>query len=270
VYKKYKSEILQIMDAYLKGTNFGIGMRENGLISGGESTIPLTWMDAMVNGHPVTIRNGFAVEVNALWYNAIVQVLEWSGKSSKFGKEWKHLPDKIREAFIHTFWIPEKLYLADHVNGQFKDSSVRPNQLIAASMEFSPLTKEMKKTVLDVVQSELLTSKGIRTLSPKNNAYKSIYLGDQEMRESAAHQGTVYPWLLEHFAKAYLAVHNRTGLKLVKQIYSGFEEDLTYHGIGTISELYDGNPPHDPKGAISFAASVASILRLGEMIDNFE
>jgi len=269
VWKKYKNEILQVMQAYLSGTNFGIRMSENGLISGGEEGIPLTWMDARVNGHPVTLRGGYAVEVNALWYNAVQQVIAWAGKNSNFAKDWKHLPEKIRESFIATFWIYEKNYLADYAREGYRDHSVRPNQVIAASLDFSPLTTEMKKGVLDVVKSELLTAKGLRTLSPKNEAYKGIYEGDQEMRDRAAHQGTVYPWLLEHFVKGYLDVHKRSGINLVKQIYSGFEDDMTEHGIGTISELYDGNPPHDPKGAISYAGSVASLLRIGEMIDNF-
>lgn len=270
VWKRYKSEILQIMDAYKNGTHFEIGMKENGLISGGEDGIPLTWMDAMVQGQPVTPRYGFAVEVNALWHNAVCQVISWAGNRSKFGQEWKELPDKIRASFIDTFWISEKGYLADSVRNGYRDHSVRPNQVIATSLDFSPLTSEMKKSVLDVVKSELLTSKGLRTLAPKNPAYKGIYEGDQEQRDRAAHQGTVYPWLLEHFVKGYMDVHKRSGLNLAREIFDGFEEEMTRHGIGTISELFDGNPPHDPKGAISFACSVASLLRIGEMTDNFK
>jgi glycogen debranching enzyme len=109
----------------------------------------------------------------------------------------------------------------------------------------------------------------MRTLSPKNEFYKGIYHGDQESRDASAHQGSVYPWLLEHFVFGYLAVHKKSGLNLVKKIYSGFEADMTEYGIGTISELYDGNPPHDPKGATSFAGSVASLLRIGEIIEKY-
>jgi predicted glycogen debranching enzyme len=268
VWKRYKTEILQIMDAYRNGTHFEISMKENGLISGSEDGIPLTWMDAMVEGQPVTPRYGFAVEVNALWYNAVCQVISWAGSRSKFGQEWKELPEKIRASFVDAFWISEKGYLADSVRNGYKDISVRPNQAIATSLVFSPLTSEMKKSILDVVKSELLTSKGLRTLAPKNPAYKGIYKGDQEQRDRAAHQGTVYPWLLEHFVKGYMEVHKRSGLNLAKEVFDGFGEEMTRHGIGTISELFDGNPPHDPKGAISFACSVASLLRIGEMIDN--
>jgi predicted glycogen debranching enzyme len=268
IWKLYNKEIMQVMEAYLKGTHFGIHMFENGLVAGEENVIPLTWMNAMVHGQPVTPRRGFAVEVNALWYNAVCQVLLWAGKQSKFSREWKELPDRIRNSFIEAFWIGEFGYLADSVYNGYKDHSVRPNQVIAASLDFSPLSSEMKKNMLDVVNSQLMTAKGLRTLSPQNPAYRGTYEGDQEMRDRSAHQGSVYPWLLEHFVKAYLDVHKRSGLNLAKKIYSGFEEDMTRYGIGTIAELYDGNPPHDPKGAISFAGSVASLLRIGEMIEN--
>lgn len=269
LWKKYGKTILSIMDAFLKGTAFNIKMEENGLLAGGENDIPLTWMDAMVNGKPVTLRNGFAVEVNALWYNAVCQVMEWAGSSSDFSRKWKHLPDKICNSFRETFWIESKKYLADSVVNGYRDESVRPNQLLAGSLHYSPLTQEMKKQMLDVVKSELLTSRGIRTLSPKNPAYNGIYEGTQEKRDAAIHQGASHPWLLEHFAKAYLDVHKRAGYNLIRELYNGFEDEMTQYGIGTIAELYDGNPPHDPRGTISFAASVASLLRIEEMLDNF-
>ncbi len=269
IWKRYRKEILQIMEAYRTGTHFGIHMSDNGLIGGTDRYIPLTWMDATVNGQPVTPRPGFAVEVNALWYNAVCQVMEWAGPQSKFSKEWKELPEKIRQSFTDLFWIADKGYLADFAGEGDRDESVRPNQVIAASLDYSPVTKEMKKSLLDVVKSELLTIKGLRTLSPKNPLYRGINAGDQEKRDRSAHQGTVYPWLLEHFVRGYLEVHKRTGISLAREIYDGFEVDMTNHGIGTITEMYDGNPPHDPRGAISFACSVASLLRIGEMIDNY-
>jgi glycogen debranching enzyme len=160
-------------------------------------------------------------------------------------------------------------YLADFVVNDSRNVDVRPNQVIACSLDYSPLNPEMKKNVLDVVKSELLTNKGLRTLSPKNELYKGIYKGNQEIRDSIAHQGSVYPWLLEHFVYGYLSVHKKSGLSLVKILYSGFEEDMTEYGIATISELYDGNPPHDPKGAISYSGSVASLLRIGEIIEKY-
>jgi len=270
LWKRYGKEIRQIMDAYINGTHFGIRVSDNGLITGGEEGIPLTWMDAMVGGQPVTLRPGYAVEVNALWYNAVCQVLAWSGGNSVTGKKLRGLPEKISESFVETFWLNEKGYLADYVHNGNTDIAVRSNQVIAVSLDYSPLSMEMKKSVLDIVKSELLTAKGLRTLSPKNPAYKGIYRGDQESRDRASHQGSVHPWLLEHFVKGTLDVHKRSGLSLAKEIFNGFEEDMTTYGIGTISEIYDGNPPHDPRGATSFAPSVAAIFRIGEMIDNFK
>ena len=266
-WKQYRKEILHIMEAYRTGTHFGISMSENGLIAGGNEGIPLTWMDAMVDGQPVTLRPGYAVEINALWYNAVCQLIEWAGERSNAVKPWKELPDRIRNSFVETFWLPDKGYLADFVQNGYIDHAVRPNQVIAASMDYAPISKEMKKSLLDVVESELLTMKGLRTLSPKNTAFKGVCKGDQEKRDRAAHQGSVWPWLLEHFVRGYLEVHKRSGINLARRIYDGFEEDMTMYGIGTIPELYDGNPPHDPRGAISFAPSVAALLRIGEMID---
>ena len=270
VWKLYKKPLLEIMNAYRNGTSFGIHMLSNGLIYAGEEGIPLTWMDAMANGNPVTLRKGCPVEVNALWYNAVCQLLKWAEKDQKLVAEWKELPAQIENAFVEIFWHAEKKYLADYIDDQYKDFSVRPNQVIAASLEYSPLSNDMKKDVLDTVEKELLTPRGLRTLSPKNAAYKGIFAGDQVARDMAYHQGSVWPWLLEHFVKGYLDVHKRSGVTLVKRIFSEFEEDLMYRGIGSIAELYDGNPPHDAKGAISHASSVAALLRILEMIENYE
>ena len=127
----------------------------------------------------------------------------------------------------------------------------------------------MKKSILDVVEGELLTPRGLRTLSPKNPAYKGIYKGKQESRDEAYHQGTVWPWLLEHFCEAYLEIHKKSGLSLVKKLYSGFEEEMNRNGIGSVSEIYDGDPPHEGRGAISQAWSVSALLRIRRMIKNY-
>jgi predicted glycogen debranching enzyme len=228
-------------------------------------------MDAIIDGRLVTPRPGLVVEVNALWYNAVCQALQWSEKKDKtFFKSCGHLPELIRESFVDQFWDQERGYLADYVFGEFKDYSVRPSQVIAVSVDHSPLTSEMKKSILDVVQGELLTPRGLRSLSPKSEAYKGIYEGNQEKRDRAYHQGTVWPWFLEHYALGVLEVHKRTGLSQVKKIFDGFEEEMSKRGIGSISEIYDGNPPHYAKGAISQATGVAALLRISEMIEECE
>lgn len=271
VWRKYKKPILEIFNAFRNGTSFGIGMNENGLIYGGEDGIPVTWMDAMVHGRPITPRKGFPVEANALWYNAVSQLVLWTKQSDPtISAEWEMIGVQIQKSFVEKFWSQQKGYLADYVDGDYADFAVRPNMVIATSLPFSPLTVEMKKGVLDIVKGELLTPRGLRTLSPKNPAYKGIIDGDQEKRERASHQGSVYAWLLEHFVQGYLDVHKRSGIKLVNELYAGFEENMTERGVGTISELFDGNPPYNPKGAISFASSVASLLRIGEKIEKFQ
>ncbi|MCK4751138.1 MAG: glycogen debranching enzyme N-terminal domain-containing protein, partial [Bacteroidales bacterium] len=252
IWKKYGKAIRTILEAFRNGTSGIIHMMENGLIHASEDGKPLTWMDAVIDGQPVTPRAGSPVEVNALWFNAVRQALEWaSEKDKKFVSSWNHMPELIRESFIAEFWVAEKGYLADYIEGSFKDLSVRPSQVIAVAVDHSPLSGEMKKSILDVLEGELLTPRGLRSLSPKNEAYKGIYVGNQVQRDRAYHQGTVWPWLLEHFAKGYLDVHKKSGYNLIKRLYEGFEEDLSRRGIGSISEVYDGNPPHNPKGSIS-------------------
>ena len=269
IWKLYGKTIKNVLNAYRNGTSFNIRMLENGLIWAGEEGKSLTWMDAVTPEGPVTQRMGMPVEINALWYNAIQYSLKLAEKASdkKFIKEWGNLPERIETSFIENFWSEEKGYLADVVNGDMFDFSVRPNMVIAAAMEFSMLTKEMKNSLLEVIKSELLTTKGLRTLAPKNANYKGVYEGDQDARDNTYHQGTVWPWLLEHFVKAYMDVHKNTGLSMAKKIYLGFEEDMMHHGIGSVSEIYDGDPPHAPKGSISQAWSVAALLRISEMIE---
>ncbi len=271
VWKKYSGHMKAILAAYREGASFNIRMQENGLIWAGEEGKALTWMDAVVDGYPVTQRKGFAVEINALWYNAIKFALELAEKAgdNKFVKEWVNMPEKIKESFRIVFCDPDKAYLADYVDGDYKDWSVRPNQIFAVSFKYSPLDNDKKKQVLDTVRKELLTPRGLRTLSPKNPDYKAVYEGNQEQRDKAYHQGTVWPWLLGHFCEGYLKLHKKSGIGFVRQLVEGFEEVMSEHGIGSISEIYDGNPPHLPGGAISQAWSVAEILRILTMLEKY-
>ena len=272
IWKTYKGPIIEILNSYRNGTIFNIRMLENGLIWAGQQGKALTWMDAVNPTGPVTPRMGMDVEINALWYNAVCVCLEWAknAKDSKFVKEWSDLPEKISQSFIAVFWDEKRGYLADYADDEYRDFSVRPNQVIAAALDYTPITKDMKKSILDIIARYLLTPKGLRTLSPKDEKYNPYYEGDQISRNAAYHQGTVWPWLLEHYVKAYLDLYKAGGLSTVQQLYHGFEEDMLMHGIGSISEIYDGDPPHTPRGSISQAWSVASVLRIGEMIEKLE
>jgi len=272
VWKTYGSKIRNVLEGYRAGTPGYIRMQDNGLIWAGQQGLALTWMDAIVNGKPVTPRNGLPVEINALWYNAVCFAIELAGKNGdkKFVKEWKTIADMIPEAFTQTFWHDKKSYLADYVDGDFRDFSVRPNQLLATSLPYSPIDEEKRRLVLNVVEKELLTPRGIRSLDPKNPQYKGTCHGDHKTRDEAYHQGTAWPWLLGHFVEGYLKIYGKQGLPFVKSIFNRFEEVMTEHGIGTVSEIYDGDPPHIARGAISQAWSVAELLRVNEMIKKVE
>jgi len=228
-------------------------------------------MDAVVRGKGVTPRIGYPVEIQALWYNAVMFTLSLAREmgDKKFVKSWQDLPIRIAESFVATFWDEEKGYLADVVNGDVKDWSIRPNQVFATSLPYSMIDDRMMKSVLDVVNSQLVTPRGLRTLSPEDRNYKGIYEGSQEERDSAYHQGTVWPWLLEGFSAGWLRVHKKSGVAYIKSLLNGFEEEMTQHGIGSIAEIYNGDPPHLAKGTISQAWSVSALLQMGKMIEKY-
>lgn len=272
LWEAYGKTMKNIISAYTKGTLFNIHMNEDGLIYAGEPGKPLTWMDAVVAGKPVTPRSGYAVDVNALWYNAVCFALELAQKSDDeaFTKKWKKLPEKIASSFNNTFWDSEKGYLCDYCEGEFKDWSIRPNQVLAASLYYSPLTPDQKNAVIETMKRYLLTPRGLRSLAPRNPLYKGVYEGNQEQRDLAYHQGAVWPWLAEHYCEAYLRLHKQAGLAAVKKIINDFEPCMNEHGIGSISEIYDGDPPHAPKGAFSQAISVAALLRVINKVEKME
>lgn len=264
-WRRYGTPMKEVLSAYRNGTSFGIHMRDNGLIYADEKGRALTWMDAIVDGVPVTPRNGYAVEINALWYNAVRLALECAKDAGDkaFIKEWSDLPDKIQKSFIELFWDQEHGYPADFVNDESgKNMQVRPNMVIAASLEYSMLDTEMMKSVVDLANRVLVTPRGLRSLSPAEEGYHGTYHGDQKQRDAAYHQGTVWPWLIGPFSDAWLRVYGKSGAPYIRKLINGFEETMTEAGITTISEIYDGDPPHAPRGAISQAWSVAEVYRI--------
>lgn len=270
-WKEYGSKIMKVINAYIRGTDYNIRMHDNGLIWAEHKGTGLTWMDAIVDGQPVTPRYGYAVDVNALWYNAICFAIDAAraANDTKTTEQLKTLPLVISHSFKDVFWDEKKKYLADSYRDS-ADWSVRPNQIFAAAFEYSPIDEEMRKAVLDNVERELLTPKGLRSLSPKNPAYIGTYTGDQRQRDLAYHQGTVWPWLLGFFAEAYLKIHSRSGVHLIEKLYHGFEEDMTYYGIGAIPELYCGDPPFTPGGALSQAWSTAAVIRMNYLVKKYK
>lgn len=267
VWKLYKKPMKAILEGFRKGLPFNIAMHPNGLIWQGAEGKALTWMDAVVHGEPVTPRRGYAVELNLLWYNAVCWYLELARAAgdNREVAQWESVPALTAASFMKLFWLDDRGYLADCSDGKQPDTSIRPNQIFAVSLPFSPLQPEQQKSVLDVVTAELLTPRGLRTLSPRDEAYKGIYDGDQPTRDGAYHQGTVWPWLLEPYCEGYLKMNKRSGHLFLHKLVEGFAEEMTIHGIGTISEIYNGDPPHVGRGAISQAWSVGALLSIMQM-----
>lgn len=271
IWNNYGVHINNILQAYREGTDYNIHMLDSGLIFAGEENgDALTWMDATESGQAVTPRVGMPVELNALWYNAVCFALEISKKDKAFQNEWKNLPLQIASSFIENFWSESRGHLADYTNADYKDWAIRPNQVFATSLPYSPLNEEMRQSILEIVEDQLLTPKGLRTLSPAHPDYKGVYGGDLAYRDSAYHQGTAWPWLLGAFCEGLLKIYGASRLAQIEQIYQNFEEEMWLHGVGSVSEIHDGNPPHRPNGAISQACSIAELLRIRVMIQKYK
>lgn len=272
VWKHYGTYIKEILTSYKNGLSKGIYMAENSLIWAKQKDKALTWMDAVVKGTPVTQRGGFTVEINALWYNAVCYALELASeeKDNAFIEEWKDLPKHIKGNFYKYFWYHIGNYLADYVDEDGQNTDVRPNQLLACSLPYSPLENNQKKKVLDVITQELLTPKGLRSLSPKNKKYQGYHNGSPKERGTSLHQGTVWPWLIGAYIEANFNLYKHHYTHDAKEQIKNYEKDINTHGICSVSEIYDGDPPHQPKGSISQAWSTAEILRSIQLIKEFK
>ncbi len=262
--------LFEILNAYKHQRINGVQCLENGLLYVKESGVPLTWMDAVVNGKPVTPRYGMTVELNALWYNAIQFGLELAraAKKKSFIKEWEPFAESVKSSFMQEFWYEKGDYLYDFVDHQIKDSSIRPNQVFAVALKYSPLETEQQKMVVDIIKKELLTPKGLRSLSPQDPNYKGMIEPKPYSRDNALHQGCVWPWLFGFFAESYLRLHKQGGVSFIKRIMEGFEEEMSDHCLGTIPEFYTGTPPHTGKGAVSMAMNVGAIIKTIYLTEN--
>jgi predicted glycogen debranching enzyme len=250
-----------IVQHYTRGTRFGIGVdARDGLVAASAAGYQLTWMDAKVGDWVVTPRRGKPVEIQALWYNALSLMAEWSQLLGKSGELYRERAQIVRTSFNARFWNERSGHLFDVVDGEAgDDASCRPNQLFALSLLHPVLDSARWRQVVDCVQRQLLTPFGVRTLSADHPDYKKNYHGDLYSRDAAYHQGTVWPWLTGHFIDAWLRVHeDKRGARGMLQ---GFPDHMAAAGVGSISEIFDAEPPYLPRGCIAQAWSVAEVLR---------
>ncbi len=255
----------EIIEYYRKGTRYNIHADADGLIYAGVAGVQLTWMDAKVGDWVVTPRMGKAVEINALWYNAlkIMSFLAREIDLSSESKDYNNLAQKVSASFNEAFWYDEGQYLYDYIDGDVRSSAIRPNQVFAVSLPYSMLSLKKKRDVVEIVKEHLLTPYGLRSLSPKDKDYIGRYCGNVYERDRAYHQGTVWAWLIGPYISAYTKAYagNKDALSYIKGLFAPFYEHLFDAGLGTVSEIFDGDPPHTPRGCISQAWSVAEILR---------
>ena len=272
-YEKYGQLLKDIMAYLTGGKHPNLFVHENGLVYSNGRDHAVTWMNSQANGRPILPRSGYIVEFNALWYNALKffeQLLleNEDPENEALARQIGGDAVKVAQSFKNVF-LNEHGYLLDYVDGQMMDWSVRPNQLFAIALDFSPLDIKECKRVLDICTKELVTPKGIRSLSPNSGGYTPMYVGPQQQRDYAYHQGTAWPWLTGFYLEAYLRVYRMSGVNYIERQLIGFEEELFYHCIGTIPELFDGNPPFHGRGAMSFAMNVSGILRALRLLEKY-
>lgn len=266
VWKKYGPTVKGILESYLPGRRVEVAMQPNGLLWAQLDHWALSWMNTYVDGNPVTERAGYQVETNAMWFQSILFAVtmerEYSPSDSTFLKEWSHILDLIRENFQTTFWNAGSGYLADYVDNAGQHLEVRPNMLYALVGEDIPVEPEIARRVLQVIDNELVTRRGIRTLSPRHSEYKGVYEGSQTDRDLAYYNGCCLTFLLGPYCEVCFKMKGAAFLNKAQWLVNGFYEDLNKHGVGAFSELYDGDPPHEPHGAISSALSTAALLEV--------
>lgn len=261
--ERYMPFIAKILNWIIAGGHANLQIETSGLVGTTGTNTPVSWMNVTSNGWPLIPRSGLLVEFNALWYNALMFAYNLSEGDETYAKNretWLTIAEQAKPAFIETF-LNDYGYLYDYVNGHHADLAVRPNMAIAIGLDYSPLDRRQRKGVLDVVTRELLTPKGLRTLSPKSYGYQPFYVGSPEERERAYHNGPARPWLMGMYADAYIKVFGMSGISYIDRMLIGFEDEMSQNCIGTISQLYDGNPPFTGRGAISQATNVAEVLR---------
>lgn len=259
------SRLKEVIAHHVKGTRYGIHVDHDGLLCCGEEGVQLTWMDAKVGNYVVTPRGGKPVEIQALWYNAlrVLQSFASAFEDSSYVLTLRTLAAKARCSFLGKFWNEQESCLYDVVDAWGRDAAIRPNQIFAVSLPYSMLPQDKSRKVVEVVERELLTPLGLRTLSPRDSRYRGVYEGDSYSRDIAYHQGTVWPWLLGPFLRAYRKVFSEAECRQkASQTLEVFRASSHLYCLGQVPEIADGNAPYAPKGCFAQAWSVAELLRI--------
>lgn len=268
LWERYGSVMKGILEAYRSGFYEDIRLHDNGLVWAWADR-PLTWMGTIVDGQALTPRRGYPVELQALWYNAVSYTLAVAKKQGdkEFVKEWENIAKKTKKSFIEKFWLEEEGYLADYVNYDEVNKFIRPNMVVACGLSFKMLSEEQQARTLLTIQQHLLTPRGLRTLSPRNLLYKSNYNEDQRSQDLASRNGSAWIWPLVFYVQACFDLRGESFVTEARSILEAFDEELQTKCVGSISERFEGDPPHNPRGGVSHATSVAGLLLINNLIE---
>jgi len=273
VARRFLAGLREIARHYARGTGLGLASDKSGLLRSGSPTLNATWMDARTAAGPVTPRDGCAVEINALWYALLAHLEELEGRigRAELGREWRGLRERAGQAFLERFWLAREGYLADVWKDGVADTAIRPNMVIAAALELSPLTRGMRTDVVQCARAQLLTPAGLRTLDPRHPDYHGRYGGHTEERDLAYHQGTVWPWLTGFFVEAWLRAHGggEEPKRFLREVLAGFAAQLDGPGLLHVSEVMGGDAPHRPGGTIAQAWNTAELLRAHQLVEGW-
>ena len=270
LWEKYGATMKRILEVYRHGFSEEVRMHDNGLIWASAER-PLTWMGTIVDGQPLTPRRGYPVELQALWYNAVEYTLAVAKKEGdkEFVAEWKELPKRIKAAFEEKFWLEEEGYVADYVNYDEVNKFIRCNMAVVCGLDYKLVDDEKLVRILMTIREHLLTPRGIRTLSPRNLLYKSNYNEDQRSQDLASRNGSAWIWPLALYVKACFDLSGEKFVDEARQILDAFDDELQTKCVGSLSERFEGDPPHNPRGSVSHATSVAGVLYIAELVERF-
>ncbi len=269
VWSRYGEAMKSVLEAYRRGFGGRVVLHDNGLIWAAADGEALTWMNTKVDGRPVAQRAGYAVEIEALWYNAVCYTLYLARKmkDKAFVERWEDMPQRTKESFIAKFWLGSD-YLADYVNNDEVNDFRRSNMIVACGLDYTMLDEEQTANVLSVVRQHLLTSRGLRSLSPRNPLYEPSYADDQRSQDLASRNGSIWIWPLMFYVKSCFAILGDQFLNRAEEILAAFNDEIQTACIGSVSECFEGDPPFHARGCLSQATSVGGLLYISDLVES--